>query len=63
MQIVLDAANQELEGTTEREIDDQLAQKLSITEDQAVLLGKVSVLLEKEFGNPRDIEWAFCKVS
>lgn len=43
-------------------VDEDLANKLCITEEQAVRLGKIGVLLEKKFGNPRNIEWAILKV-
>ncbi|XP_044763689.1 prodigiosin synthesizing transferase PigC-like [Coccinella septempunctata] len=33
----------------------------SLTESQAVKLGKVGVILEEAFGSPRDVEWAFFK--
>ncbi|KAK9746645.1 Pyruvate phosphate dikinase, AMP/ATP-binding domain [Popillia japonica] len=46
-------------SSTEMEVDPDLTQKLSITEDQALRLGEVGALLEKRFGNPRDVEWAF----
>lgn len=49
-------------GTKEMEVDPDLTQKLSITEDQALRLGEVGALLEKRFGNPRDVEWAFSEV-
>lgn len=36
--------------------------ELCLSEEQAVKLGKVGFMLEKLFGGPRDIEWAFFKV-
>ncbi|KAI4454859.1 phosphoenolpyruvate synthase-related [Holotrichia oblita] len=57
-QITLQDDNQ---GTKEEQVDFNLTQKLSISEDQALRLGEVGALLEKRFGNPRDIEWAFCE--
>lgn len=36
--------------------------ELCISEEQAIKLGKVGFMLEKLFGGPRDIEWAFFKV-
>ncbi|KAJ8916677.1 hypothetical protein NQ315_000322 [Exocentrus adspersus] len=33
----------------------------SISEKQAVQLAKLGVALEKAYGTPRDIEWAFCQ--
>ena len=49
-------------GVEEASIDEESAVKLSVTEEQILKLGRVAVLIEKEFGNPRDIEWAYCKV-
>ncbi|XP_022901029.2 rifampicin phosphotransferase-like [Onthophagus taurus] len=45
--------------TEEKEVDEKLAQELSLDENQALKLGKIGVFLERAFGNPRDIEWAF----
>ncbi|XP_050301904.1 putative phosphoenolpyruvate synthase isoform X2 [Anthonomus grandis grandis] len=33
----------------------------SLTEEQALKLGRIGVMLEEAFGGPRDIEWAFYK--
>lgn len=46
----------------EQIIKEQNAQNWSISENQAVQIGKVGLFLEEAFGNPRDIEWAFYKV-
>ncbi|CAG9829044.1 unnamed protein product [Diabrotica balteata] len=40
------------ETTTQEDI-------FSLSDEQAIQLGKVGLLLEKAFGNPRDIEWGF----
>lgn len=49
-------------GTKEDRIDANLASKLSITEEQALRLGEIGILLEKRFGGHRDIEWAYADV-
>ncbi|XP_050499805.1 uncharacterized phosphotransferase YvkC isoform X1 [Diabrotica virgifera virgifera] len=40
------------EATTQEDI-------FSLNDEQAIKLGKVGLILEKAFGNPRDIEWGF----
>ncbi|XP_028141346.1 putative phosphoenolpyruvate synthase isoform X1 [Diabrotica virgifera virgifera] len=47
-------------GSLEEIIDNQIySEAWSISEKQAVDLGKIGILLEQAFGNPRDIEWAY----
>ncbi|GJQ79831.1 hypothetical protein Trydic_g23295 [Trypoxylus dichotomus] len=53
--------NENKEGIKEMQIGEEKSKKLSITEEQALKLGGIGVLLEKRFGGPRDVEWAFWK--
>ncbi len=48
-----------LEGTRLANITEEQASKPAITDAQAALLGKLALRLEKHFGAPQDIEWAF----
>ncbi|MDL1967759.1 MAG: pyruvate, water dikinase [Deltaproteobacteria bacterium] len=48
-----------LEGTRLANITEEQASKSAITYEQAVLLGELALCLEKHFGAPQDIEWAF----
>nr|CAI5849627.1 unnamed protein product [Callosobruchus analis] len=41
------------------EVSNMEGGRLSLTDKQVLLLGRVGFELEKVFGNPRDIEWAF----
>lgn len=41
------------------EVDGKNSSKCSLTQEQAILLGEIGVELERLFGDPRDIEWAF----
>lgn len=43
-------------------VDEGMTKNASISNTQARQLGRVGVLIEKAFGGPRDIEWAFYKV-
>lgn len=61
-QIVMDTIAESSCGVKEALIDEEFAIKLSMTQEQILKLGRVAVLIENEFGNPRDIEWAYCKV-
>ncbi|KAJ8956354.1 hypothetical protein NQ318_015092 [Aromia moschata] len=36
-------------------------ERWSITEEQALCLGRVGAVLEEAFGSPRDVEWAFAE--
>ncbi|XP_056640414.1 uncharacterized phosphotransferase YvkC-like isoform X1 [Diorhabda sublineata] len=62
---ILGSKNKVLEITSvglEESVDNRnCKESWSISDKQAVELGKVGVLLEEAFGNPRDIEWAFYK--
>ncbi|KAF2905990.1 hypothetical protein ILUMI_00186 [Ignelater luminosus] len=50
-----------LNNTTEvNEISEERAKRLSLTQEQILILGKVGLELEKAYGSPRDVEWAFC---
>lgn len=48
-------------GTETLELSENLGQ-LSLSDDQLILLGQVGIQVEKAFGGPRDIEWAFFQV-
>ncbi|HUV49984.1 MAG TPA: PEP/pyruvate-binding domain-containing protein [Anaerolineae bacterium] len=48
-----------LEGICLANITEEQANKPAITDEQAALLGELALRLEKHFGAPQDIEWAF----
>ncbi|KAJ8982197.1 hypothetical protein NQ317_013499 [Molorchus minor] len=50
-----------INGAGIQETDREPGEELSLTNEQALSLGKVGVVLEESFGGARDIEWAFCK--
>ena len=49
----------DLEGIRLANITEEQANKPAITDEQAALLGELALRLEKHFGAPQDIEWAF----
>lgn len=49
-------------GIESENVAENEAQSLSLTEKQVLQLGLVAWNIEKSFGHPLDIEWAFEKV-
>ncbi|XP_046389226.1 putative phosphoenolpyruvate synthase [Ischnura elegans] len=58
IQVSVDGASS---GTKEDMVSSDLQQKLSISYEQALRLGKIGIQLEAIFSSPRDIEWAIVK--
>jgi len=48
-------------SVTETELDEENRKKLCLSEDVALRLAKLAIILEKFFGSPRDIEFAITK--
>jgi len=46
-------------GTTSMEISSELGQQSSLTDEEAIALAEIGASLEKLFGGPQDIEWAY----
>ncbi|XP_022901030.2 rifampicin phosphotransferase-like [Onthophagus taurus] len=59
--IQITLGNDDTGGVEEKGVNEDDAKRMSLSEEQAVILGELGVLLEDEFGNPRDVEWAFYK--
>nr|CAD7202235.1 unnamed protein product [Timema douglasi] len=48
----------DVRGVITKSLTDTEATQISITEEQALLLGQLGLRVEAAFGTPRDIEWA-----
>lgn len=49
-------------ATETNEVNEEMAKSLSLTQEQILIIGKVGLELDKAYGSPRDVEWAFCNV-
>lgn len=58
LQIIMSDQN----NTKTMQMDQEKSNRLCLTEDQILLLGKVGLEIENAYGSPRDIEWAFYQV-
>lgn len=43
-------------------LDDNSANEMCMSQDEAKSLAKIGMILEEEFGSPCDIEWAILNV-
>jgi rifampicin phosphotransferase len=46
-------------GTTERPLDSERAAKPTLDDAQLARLGKIGLNIERHFGSPQDVEWAY----